>query len=158
MLFSDPYIANRQVVMTRADETIDTITDLTGLSVGVQDGSASETIVKANAIADDITIVELDTFDLALAELTTGTNGAFLIDAVVVDEIFARYAIAQNPGEYRIMDEDFGDETYGIGFRLGNTTIRDIVNDTLFDLIEAGDALSISETWFAEDVFLPRGS
>ena len=153
MLFSDAYIANRQVVMTRADETIDTLSDLTGLSVGVQDGSASETIVKANAIADDITIVELDTFDLALAELSGD-----LIDAVVVDEIFARYAIAQNPGEYRIMNEDFGDETYGIGFRLGNTTIRDIVNDTLFDLIEAGDALSISETWFAEDVFLPRGS
>jgi polar amino acid transport system substrate-binding protein len=56
------------------------------------------------------------------------------------------------------MNESFGDETYGIGFRLGNTTIRDTVNDTLFDLIESGEALAISQQWFAEDVFLTRGA
>jgi polar amino acid transport system substrate-binding protein len=75
-----------------------------------------------------------------------------------VDEIYGRYVISQNPGEYRVMSEDFGDETFGIGFRLGNTTIRDVINDTLFDLIESGDAAVISETWFSEDVFLTRGS
>ena len=98
-------------------------------------------------------LVTYDTFNLALTDLNAGT-----IDAVVLDEIYGRYVISQTPNTYRVMDEDFGDEVYGIGFRLGNTTIRDIVNDTLFDLIEAGDALSISQTWFAEDVFLPRGS
>ena len=154
MLFSDAYIANRQIVMTKTGVTLNTITELAGLTVGVQLGSASQSIVEANAIADDLEeLVTYDTFNLALTDLSAGT-----IDAVVLDEIYGRYIISQTPNTYRVMEEDFGDEVYGIGFRLDNTTIRDTVNDTLFDLIESGDALSISQKWFAEDVFLPRGS
>jgi polar amino acid transport system substrate-binding protein len=154
MLFSDAYIANRQIVMTKTGITINTIAQLEGKKVGVQLGSASETVVKANAIFPKLQqLVTFDTFNLALTDLNVGT-----IDAVVLDEIYGRYVISQTPNTYRVMSQDFGDETYGIGFRLGNTTIRDIVNDTLFDLIESGDALVISETWFAEDVFLTRGS
>jgi len=154
MLFSDAYIANRQIVMTLADATIDTIADLDGLKVGAQLGSASEDVIKANPIFEDLAeLVTTDTFNLALLELDAEN-----IDAVVVDEIYGRYVIAQNPGKYRVMSEDLGDETFGIGFRLDNTTIRDVINDTLFDLIESGDAAVISETWFSEDVFLTRGS
>jgi polar amino acid transport system substrate-binding protein len=153
MLFSDAYIANRQIVMTKASATINTIAELADLTVAAQSGSASEDVVKANPIFEELELVTTDTFNLALLELDAGN-----IDAVVVDEIYGRYVIAQNPGKYRVMSEDFGDETFGIGFRLGITTIRDIVNDTLFDLIESGDALVISETWFSEDVFLTRGS
>jgi polar amino acid transport system substrate-binding protein len=155
MLFSDAYIANRQIVMTKASSTIDTIAELADLTVAAQLGSASEDVIKANPIFEDLAeLVTTDTFNLALLELDA-LNGA---DAVVVDEIYGRYVIAQNPGKYRVMSEDLGDETFGIGFRLGNTTIRDIINDTLFDLIESGDAAVISETWFSEDVFLTRGS
>lgn len=154
MLFSDAYIANRQIVMTKANNTINTIAQLSGKKVGVQLGSASETVVKANAIFPSLNqLVTFDTFNLALTDLNAGT-----IDAVVLDEIYGRYVISQTPNTYRVMTEDFGDETYGIGFRLGNTTIRDQVNDTLFDLIESGEALPISQTWFATNVFLPRGS
>ena len=154
MLFSDAYIANRQIVMTKASATINTIAELDGKKVGAQLASASEDIIKANPIFADLAqLVTPETFNLALLELDAGR-----IDAVVVDEIYGRYVIAQNPNKYRVMSEDFGDETFGIGFRLGNTTIRDTVNDTLFDLIDAGDALTISQTWFSEDVFLTRGS
>ncbi len=151
MLFSDPYIANRQVVLTKADTTIDTIAELADKTVAAQLGSASEDAIKANAIFDQLAdFVTTDTFNLALLELDNE------VDAVVVDEIYARYLISQNPGEYRLMTETLGDEFYGIGFRLGNTTIRDTINDTLFDLIESGDALAIAQAWFAEDVFLDR--
>lgn len=154
MLFSDAYIANRQIVMTKTGITLNTIAELADKKVGVQLGSASESIVKANAIFDDLAeLVTFDTFNLALTDLNAGT-----IDAVVLDEIYGRYVISQTPNTYRVMNESFGDETYGIGFRLGNTTIRDTINDTLFDLIESGEALAISQKWFAEDVFLTRGA
>jgi polar amino acid transport system substrate-binding protein len=154
MLFSDAYIANRQIVMTKTGITINTIAQLEGKKVGVQLGSASETVVKANMIFPKLQqLVTFDTFNLALVDLNAGT-----IDAVVLDEIYGRYVISQTPNMYRVMTEDFGDETYGIGFRLGNTTIKNVVNDTLFDLIESGDALAISQKWFAEDVFLTRES
>jgi polar amino acid transport system substrate-binding protein len=151
MLFSDPYISNRQIVLTKADATIDTIAELDGTTVAAQLGSASEDAIKANAIFEDLTLITTDTFNDALLELDANS-----VDAVVVDEIYGRYLISQNPGEYRVMTETLGDEFYGIGFRLGNTTIRDTVNDTLFDLIESGDALAIAQEWFAEDIFLDR--
>lgn len=151
MLFSDPYISNRQIVLTKADATIDTIAELADRTVAAQLGSASEDAIKANAIFEDLTLITTDSFNDALLELDANS-----VDAVVVDEIYGRYVISQNPGEYRVMTETLGDEFYGIGFRLGNTTIRDTVNDTLFDLIESGDALAIAQEWFAEDVFLDR--
>ena len=151
MLFSDPYISNRQIVLTKADATIDTISELDGTTVAAQLGSASEDAIKANAIFEDLTLITTDSFNDALLELDANSVGA-----VVVDEIYGRYVISQNPGEYRVMTETLGDEFYGIGFRLGNTTIRDTVNDTLFDLIESGDALAIAQEWFAEDIFLDR--
>ncbi len=151
MLFSDPYISNRQIVLTKADATIDTIAELADRTVAAQLGSASEDAIKANAIFEDLTLITTDTFNDALLELDANS-----VDAVVVDEIYGRYVISQNPGEYRVMTETLGDEFYGIGFRLGNTTIRDTVNDTLFDLIESGDALAIAQEWFAEDIFLDR--
>ena len=151
MLFSDPYISNRQIVLTKADATIDTIAELADRTVAAQLGSASEDAIKANAIFEDLTLITTDSFNDALLELDANS-----VDAVVVDEIYGRYVISQNPGEYRVMTETLGDEFYGIGFRLGNTTIRDTVNDTLFDLIESGDALAIAQEWFAEDIFLDR--
>ena len=151
MLFSDPYISNRQIVLTRVTDSFDTIAELASLRVGAQLGSASEDAIKANAIFEDLTLITTDTFNDALLELDANS-----VDAVVVDEIYGRYLISQNPGEYRVMTETLGDEFYGIGFRLGNTTIRDTVNDTLFDLIESGDALAIAQEWFAEDIFLDR--
>jgi polar amino acid transport system substrate-binding protein len=149
-LFSDPYLANRQVIMTKVNSTITTIAGLDDKKVGVQLGSASEDAVQANPIIDDLNeLVTFDTFDLAIADLSAGN-----VDAVVVDEIYGRYLISQQPGLYKVLTEDFGDEEYGIGFRLGNTTIRDTVNTTLFDLIENGQAGLVSEAWFAEDILL----
>jgi len=152
MLFSDPYIANRQIVLTKAADTFDTIAELADKVVAAQLGSASEDAIKANAIFEDLAdFITTDSFNDAILQLDSSN-----VDAVVVDEIYGRYLISQNPGEYRVITETLGDEFYGIGFRLGNTTIRDTVNDTLFDLIESGEALAIAEAWFAEDVFLDR--
>jgi polar amino acid transport system substrate-binding protein len=150
MLFSDPYLANRQIVLTRIDQTINTIDALSGLEVGVQISSASESAVRANAIFSQLgELVQYDTFNQALLDLKNGT-----IDAVVIDEIMGRYIISQQPDTYRVMSEDFGNETYGIGFRLASTTIRDLVNQTLFDLIEDGTLIEVSKLWFDEDILL----
>jgi polar amino acid transport system substrate-binding protein len=152
MLFSDPYINNRQVVLTRFNDTIDTLAELTSVKIGVQSTSASEMIVEENVtFTGQGELLKYDTFNEALIDLNNG-----LISAVVMDEITGRYAISQQPNQFRVMSEDFGGKQYGIGFRLANDTIRDTVNDTLFDLIDSGEATSISETWFSEDVLIRR--
>src|SRR3989339_465985 len=150
MSFSFPYIANSQIIMVKAGSTIETMDDLIGKTVGVQISSASDDAVSSSEIFDDLGDYErYDTFNLALIELTNGT-----IDAVVIDEIMGRYIISQNPSLYEVLEDNFGDETYGVGFRLESTDIRDQINAALIAMIEDGTAAEISTTWFNEDIFL----
>ena len=39
------------------------------------------------------------------------------LDAIVVDEVVGRYLISKRAGEYRVLDENFGTEDYGVGVR-----------------------------------------
>ncbi|HCZ24163.1 MAG TPA: amino acid ABC transporter substrate-binding protein, partial [Acholeplasmataceae bacterium] len=134
----------------KAGSTIETMDDLIGKTVGVQISSASDDAVSSSEIFDDLGDYErYDTFNLALIELTNGT-----IDAVVIDEIMGRYIISQNPSLYEVLEDNFGDETYGVGFRLESTDIRDQINAALIAMIEDGTAAEISTTWFNEDIFL----
>lgn len=150
MSFSFPYIANSQIIMVKAGSSIETMNDLVGKTVGVQISSASDDAVSGSDIFDDLDGYErYDTFNLALVELSNGT-----IDAVVIDEIMGRYIISQNPTAYDVLEDNFGDETYGVGFRLESTDIRDQINQALLDMIADGTAAEISTTWFNEDIFL----
>lgn len=150
MLFSNPYIANTQMIMVKAGSDIDVMSDLAGKRVGVQVSSAAEEAVLANELSDDFSeLLKYDTYNLALLELENGT-----IDAVVVDEIMGRYIISQNPGVYQAATDNFGEEEYGVGFRLESSDIRDTINDVLAEMIEDGTAGEISIRWFDEDIFL----
>lgn len=150
MCFSNPYLANRQIVIVNSDSTIDTIASLSGTKVGVQISSASEEAVAVDNVSDTFgELVKYDTYTQALLDLKNGT-----IDAVVIDEIMGRYMLTQTTDTYKIASEDFGSEEYGIGFRLTDTDLRDLFNQTLQGMIDDGTASSISITWFGEDIFL----
>ncbi|MBU1093475.1 MAG: amino acid ABC transporter substrate-binding protein [Firmicutes bacterium] len=150
MSFSNAYLANSQIVITRKDSTIDTVNDLIGKKVGVQISSASEDAVSASSIFDQLDeFVKYDTFNLALLDLSSGT-----IDAVVIDEIMGRYVISQTNDLYQVATENFGVETYGVGFRLASTDIRDQINQALQTLVSNGSAATISNAWFGEDIIL----
>ena len=56
---------------------------------------------------------EFDTNDMALRDLAGGG-----LEAVVVDEVVGRYYISKHPGEYRVLEENFGLEAFGVGLRL----------------------------------------
>ncbi|MBN2268106.1 MAG: transporter substrate-binding domain-containing protein [Acholeplasmataceae bacterium] len=150
MLFSNPYIANTQMIMVSSDSTINLISDLVGKKVGVQISSAAEEAVNANSIVSSLgELLKYDQYNQALLELKNGT-----IDAVVIDEIMGRYIISQSNGEYRVASENFAEETYGVGFRLESDSIRDQINQVLLEMIEDGKASEISMQWFDEDIFL----
>ncbi len=150
MTFSNPYIGNSQIIMVRSNSSISTINDLTGLKVGVQISSASEEAVVGNEIMSSLgELVKYDTFNLALLELDNET-----IDAVVIDEIMGRYIISQTDDLYKVAEENFGVEEYGVGFRLEATDIRDQINLVLEEMILDGTAGEISIKWFDEDIFI----
>lgn len=151
--FSKPYLDNKQIIVTLADSSINKKADLEGKKVGAQNQSTAVDAVKA----DESNIIEkFDGGDLVTFE---NNNDALMdleagrLDAIVVDEILARYYIeARGSEKYKILDENFGDEQYGVGIRKGDTEFVEAFNKALDEVVADGTAGEISKKWFGEDI------
>ena len=149
ILFSEAYLSNRQIVLVREDFAFDELTDLSGLKVGVQIGSSGESALEASSVFSSIdSKVQFDTFLEAIMDLD-----AERIDAIIVDEVMARYVIELNQYSIKVTDVSLGSESYGIGFRLDDTELRNEIDRILDVLQTSGNTATISEKWFGEDLF-----
>ncbi|MEA4816083.1 MAG: amino acid ABC transporter substrate-binding protein [Lachnospiraceae bacterium] len=149
VLFTEPYLENRQVVVVLADSPINTLADLSGKTVAAQaESSAIDAIDSKPEVKD--TFKELVTFD---------TNNECLLDleakrtdAVVGDEVLLAYYISQKGSEkYKVLEENFGDELYGIGGRKEDTELIAAIDKALDTLAENGKGEEISIKWFGEN-------
>ncbi len=148
--FTDPYLENRQIVVTMADSDINSIADLAGKTVAAQDMSSAVDAIEGKPEVKD-TFAELVTFetnDQCLRDLEAGRS-----DAVVADEVLVKYYISQKGAEkYKILDEDFGEEEYGIGARKDDTALVEAINGAMDALKEDGTTKAIGEKWFGDDI------
>jgi len=145
IIFSRPYLDNRQIVMVRSSAAIRDKADLKGKRVGVQLGSSSDAALHAE-LGIAMQIAELKRYPdnaTAVRELAAGR-----LDAVIIDEIMGRYLIAQKPGVFIILAADFGREQYAVGFRKNDRSLRDAVDRVLGEMKEDGSADAISRKWF----------
>ncbi len=150
--FSQPYLNNRQVVVTMADSDINTLADLNGKSVAAQaESSAIDAIHSKPEIADTFAdLGEFETNDQCLIDLEAGRT-----DAVVADEVIIRYYVSKKGEEnYKILEEDFGTEQYAIGVRKEDTALLEAINAALDTLKENGTTKTISEKWFGSDIIM----
>lgn len=88
VLFSEPYMTNRQVVVTMSDSGISTLADLQGKTITLQEGStASDALDSREDIKSGLKeVVLIKDNVLALNDLRKGG-----CDAVIMDEVVARY-------------------------------------------------------------------
>ncbi len=150
--FSQPYLNNRQVVVTMADSDINTLADLTDKTVAAQaESSAIDAINSKPEIAQTFkSLGEFETNDQCLMDLEAGRT-----DAVVADEVIIRYYVSKKGEEkYKILEEDFGKEEYGIGVRKEDTQLLEALNVALDTLKENGTTKEISEKWFGSDIIM----
>ena len=75
------------------------------------------------------------------------------IDAIVVDEINARYVMELNQYSVEVTNVSLGEEQYGIGFRMDDVELRDEIDSILDALTADGTTAMISNAWFGEDIF-----
>ena len=148
--FTKPYLDNSQVIITLAGSDIKSKKDLAGKKVAAQTGSSA-----VDAMNTEPELVK--DFDGGEPVLFDTNHEAFMdleakrVDAVVADEVLARYYIKQKGAEkYAILDEDFGDEEYGIGFRKQDKKLLEMVEKTLDDMRQDGTYDSIHQKWFGE--------
>jgi len=149
ILFTKPYLENRQIIVVAEKSPITSKAQLKGKVVGVQDGSSAvEAVQKDEATAKSVK--ELKKFGdnvTALMDLSAGR-----LDALVVDEIVGRYYTAKKPGEYRVLEDNFGTEEYGVGTRKGDTELSAKLDKALDDMKADGTAAKISTQWFGKDI------
>jgi len=152
MLFSKPYMDNRQIILIKrgAIDKIRTVGDLEGKIVGTQAGSSSEDYINdtpnlKNSFAEFKTYRN---FQDALKELYDGD-----VNAIIIDEILARYEISKVPPVFQIVEATVGPVTeIAIGFRKDDTELRDRVQKAFDEMIIDGTARKISEQWFQADI------
>ncbi|SAI21381.1 amino acid ABC transporter substrate-binding protein [Bordetella ansorpii] len=147
--FTTPYMENHQIIIVAANSAIQAKTDLANHVVGAQEGSSAVDAIKKEAnIAD--ALKALRTFGdnvTALVDLSAGR-----LDAVVVDEVVGRYLVAKRPTEYRVLNDNFGVESYGVGVRKDDTALLQKLDSTLADMKKDGTAGRIASQWFGADI------
>ena len=151
MLFSDPYMDNRQIIFVKKGETgITSEKDLAGKTVGTQSASTSEEYMDESEFFKK-EVKEVKKYPDFVAAFMDLENGR--VDAVVGDEIVGRYYISKHAGKLEAVDVAVGPvSTFGIGFAKDNQALRDEVQKVLDEMQKDGTMAKISKTWFGKDI------
>lgn len=152
MTFSKPYFNNNLIIISKSDSNISTINDLADKNVGVELSSSADIATSKN---DMITSSSKEIKKYATSSEAILALNAGLVDAVIVDEIYARYVVLKDTSNsYSISTEIIGSESYGVGFRLGDESLRDLIDETLDQLYEEGLIQEISIKYFGINLFI----
>ena len=147
--FTKPYLENRQIIVVTGESPIKGKADLVGKTVGVQEGSTAVEAVERDADTAK-SFKELKKFGdnvTALLDLKAGR-----LDALVVDEVVGRYYTSKKPGEYVVLEDNFGTEEYGVGVRKDDTALLGKIQDAMDKMKQDGTAARISTQWFGKDI------
>ena len=139
--FSDPYVDNSIVFVVLTDSDIQTKDDLAGKVVVTQAGSSALTALTNEEDNDEnlalaascASLEQVADYNTAFMELESG-----LVDAIAVDIGVAQYQLTSRGDTFRQLEEPLSTEQYAIGFKLGNTELRDQVQGTLNEMVEDG--------------------
>ena len=126
---------------------INSVDDLAGKKVIVQNRSTAQDTLAASQLAANMEISSIATNVEALQQMDIN-----LVDAVFMDEVVAQYEIQNSGKAYRILDEGLSEEEYAIAFRKEDQALRDEVQKILSELKADGTVGEISTKWFGSDI------
>lgn len=150
--FSNPYHHDRQVIVTMKNQQINKLSDLKSKRLGAQTGSSGLLTYteKGNSLRKIVgsDAQQYDSFDKALNDLQVGR-----LNAVLIDADYAGYYIAheKDPEAFKIIQTNFGTDSYGVGMRKGDVTLRNKVNEALAQVKKDGTIDKISQRYFGTD-------
>ena len=146
MSISTPYMANKQVVIVKA-ENADKYTkaeDFDGANVVAEIESAGEEVAKTDATFANANYTAVDSQAKTLMEVKSG-----VADCAVVDYVLSIGMIGEGTDYEDLVVVDtlaFADEEYGIAFRKGSD-VTDAVNAAITALVADGTLATIADTY-----------
>ena len=154
VLFSDEYMDNQQVLVTKKSSSIADPAGMKDKVLGAQAGSAgyyaftSQPEILKDLVKDG-DASQYATFNEALIDLKNDR-----IDGLLIDRVYANYYL-QKEGiidDYNIIDAGYANEAFGVGVRKSDMTLVDNINKAFTELYKEGKFQEISEKWFGDDV------
>ena len=149
MSISVPYMTNKQVVVTKAENAAKYAESLKDATVVAEAGSAGEELATANAFFADAKFTPVDSMAKALMDVAAGTS-----DVAVVDYVASIGSIGEGT-DYEdlvvVETEDFSPEEYGIAFRKGSD-MTEKVNAAVKELAAEGKLAEIAAKYKLDEV------
>lgn len=150
--FSVPYVDNSQVIVVAENSGIESFEDLAGKTVGVQAASAALDVLQdeegQKALADTFaSLNEFSDYNTAFTELQAGA-----LDALAIDIGVAKYQLNTRGEGFKMLDETLNAEEYAIAFKLGNESLRDVINEDLQALTNDGTVQELAEKYEIADM------
>lgn len=152
--WSSAYINNSQVVVVRSDSGITKLSELKDKVVVVQAASSALAAFEGESASEENkqlaksfqSLQQVGDYNSAFMNLEAGS-----VDAICMDIGVARYEIESRGNKFVMLDEYVSEEQYGIGFRLGNTELRDKVEETIQAMLKDGTFEEIAKSWGLEE-------
>jgi ABC-type amino acid transport substrate-binding protein len=138
--FSDPYYLSEQAILVKEGSDVGGIEDLSGKTVGAQQGTTGLELGKEKADAGELR--PYPEGPDAINALKAGT-----VEAVIIDAPVAQNAVEEEGG-VEISEKVPTEETYGIALAKDNTELLKEVNEGLAEVISDGTYKAIYEKWF----------
>ena len=138
--FSNPYYLSEQAVLVKEGSDVESLEDLEGKTVGVQQGTTGLELAK-----EELGGAEVRPFPEgpdAVNALKAGT-----VEGVVIDAPVAQNAVEKSGG-VEIAEKVPTEETYGIAVAQGETELLDEINKALKEVEDDGTYKKIYEKWF----------
>lgn len=147
--WSEPYMENSQVFVVAGDSGIKSQADLAGKVVECQVDSSAEAALKEvpDLTATFAQLLTTADYNTAFMDLEQGA-----VDAIAMDVVVAGYQISQRNADFVILEDSLAAEEYAIGFKKGNTELKDKVQGALEEMATDGTLKTISEKWFGKDI------
>ncbi|MFV0464557.1 MAG: ABC transporter substrate-binding protein [Lachnospiraceae bacterium] len=144
---SDPYVANRQVLVVPQDSEITSIDTLSGHSVAVQAETTADNYMRENQETLGVTdLYEYDKILNCFDDLKSGRA-----DSVLVDSVVAAYYLGEDASDYKTVWENDDVEPLGICMKKGNDALLTEMNKIIAELMQDGTLDTISTTYFGDN-------
>ncbi len=165
MSVSEPYLKNTQALVMKKDKAADIMANIDGITLVAEQGSTGEGKITGEIEDDDTVVVSakeffknanytgVDSMAKALMEVKSGTADAALVDSVCA------LAMTGEGTDYSDlvcnMDNNFGDQEYGIAFRKGSD-VTEAVNKAISELYADGKVEEIAAKYKLTDALIKK--
>ncbi|MET9780907.1 transporter substrate-binding domain-containing protein [Nocardiopsis alba] len=142
--FAGPYYVAKQDILVRADDDeVFEARDLEGRTICQGEGSYSTSRITAGLGIDVREESKIESYSRCIELLAEGE-----VDAVSTDNLILAGFMTEYPGEFRLVNNPFTDEKYGVGLPYGDVAACERVNEAISTMYRDGTAEELFEKWF----------